>query len=659
MSGKWLKPTGWQAKVGYEDVRPGCPNEGCSVCPRAGLIWHQDLPRISGLKLVCESDPVDIDLESILNLVEDGVPTPGRPRGRNSRFGERASDYRTQKARGVHAIKREAFPNLAKRRGLVGAFPRALYTLPHDGMDLCKSLFASPYPTQYFARPCPTTPRHGFVESRSVYSQNELENLVARTLKEDPNGEVLVMPALSGLCSAVAHNAGITWGHGNDGVTGTGAGCAVIPVPVPVDNWKKFQGTRWTSDNPGFYDTWDQDFADQVPYVEIVENKGEAIPVQVRAGPAQEVGKNYVPYAFKVKKVLSPKMSAGSARALLEWEAKVAKAVEENKGPEGLVLYHFGLPLASHWAIHAIQANIPVITDGPPPQVGDRIPAQSTVVQPLTPGELEKLAKYIKDAQGFALGKYDPRQVILTAMASAHALSFWSGDNHLLRYRALAVEMIARYVSAACIGEDRHFYTCGPGRPNAGCPSPEDYSNREEYEADLVAWNDATDAPKDSNLPWEQIYGRKVREGIERASVYFRMLAPMAYKERRNLTALARKDFRMSGWGNGEGDRRGDEACSYGGKKWGQVCDAAIALDDAAERFCALPNRTNYDKMVAKMNMACHVAHNGGGVLTKWVKQEALNEIAVVPTWGFMNYFAGVFALNGFKHVRDYSQECE
>lgn len=589
-------------------------------------------------KMVLETTPLEVYVTKRLGW-DGGVLL-------SNKFGERASDYRTQKARGVNAIRRSTFRPLNHRFGLVGQFPKTLYTLPHDGMGLCDTLFAGTMPQAYFARPCPTVPRHGFVDSRVVLEPETLKQVVEETLKEDPNGEVLVMSLLDGDFSAVAHNAGIAWGHGNDGVTGFGAGW-FIPCPTVPAKWIEFMVSQW---DPGakFYDVWEQDMEGATPYVELVEHKGSVVPVQVRAGPPQQTSHNYIPRLTEVTRILKPNLFGNGTTALLQWEKEVGYAIRDNGGkPDGLVLWSQGMSLASHWAIHAIQAGITVITDEMP-VIGQVIEPTEDLVKPLTDADRKKLAKRIREAQLYPIGDFKQGDVILTAMAACHAMTFWGNEDHLIALRAIAIEMVARFVASACIGEARHFYASGPGRSSEECcPDHYNYEDGEDdpdYKEALKAWEESV-PEKESHLPWEEIFGTSKRCPMSRSSVYQKMLSPTDVARRKTLLGLARDDFRTKGW-SPDGDD--DYACSYGGPKWAAVAEAGLALMDSTEAFLGDPSRKNWDALQVQLNYACHAAHNGGGVLTKWIKEDALNYIASIPTFGLMNYFAGFFTLNGF-----------
>lgn len=600
------------------------------------------------LKLSDTSSIFDVDalIEEFQATVLPEAPVYIKtPNAITGKFGERASHYRTQKARGVHGIKRESFQHLQYRYGMVGRFPPTLYTLPHDGMELCKTLFAGPYQQAYFARPCPTVPRHGFVESRIVENREDLENLIQKTLKEDENGEVLIMPVLSGIFSAVANNAGITWGHGHDGVTG-GYYNVSIPCPVPDAVWaeKLYPGNS-------FYDVYQEDFSGNVPYIELVEHGGTIVPVQVRAGPPLPVSKNFVPRETVVKQYLKPSIHSQNTHALLQWEKQVKRALAENGGPEGLVVWYPNMSLSSHWAIHAIQHDIAVWAEKDPPTVGETLPLQSEVPTPLNTADLQRLSTYITRAQEYSISDFEARDVILTAMAASHAMSFWDNSSHLLRLRACAVEFITRFVVAACIGEARHFYYTGPGqiRRFKDYHCPEEFSSREAYREAEKDW--INQRPRnESNLPWNDVFGKHSKHGIERSQIYEKMLTPYGLADRAKLTKLAALDFRTPGWGYVDKDSDPDDVnCSYGGPKWARVCDAVIDVIDATSHFQEKPTRGRWTKLVARVNYAAHVAHNGGGVLGKWLRNEALNCVAMRPTYGFMNYFTAHICLNSFR----------
>ena len=86
-----------------------------------------------------------------------------------------------------------------------------------------------------FARPCPFEPRHGFVDSHLVYDWLGVVRMLQMAADEG-NGkpvELVLTPPLSGSVPAVATNAGVTWGCGNDGVT---AGRDNPPITLPVSH---------------------------------------------------------------------------------------------------------------------------------------------------------------------------------------------------------------------------------------------------------------------------------------------------------------------------------------------------------------------------------------------------------------------------------------
>jgi hypothetical protein len=97
-----------------------------------------------------------------------------------------------------------------------------------------------------FYRPCPSVPRHGFLDSEAValpyplreamYREfliddvyNEIKRRLGRVLEVDPNGALLVMPFIDADYNAVISPAGLTIGPGHDGAT-NGRDSFTLPI---------------------------------------------------------------------------------------------------------------------------------------------------------------------------------------------------------------------------------------------------------------------------------------------------------------------------------------------------------------------------------------------------------------------------------------------
>lgn len=556
--------------------------------------------------------------------------------GPKKKEGERAP-YATQKARGVNALNKEAFRPLRAEWGLMHPIPYGcVKTLPHD-IDYLREnkTFWLDYGQALFARPCPTVPRHGFVDSRQVTNFEELMQVFRETRLADPNGEVLVMPMLTGKCSGVVTNAGVTWGRGNDGVT-AGHDNIFIPCPVSPAQWAMLELDPYAGRD---YETryW-EDMRDAVPYIEMVEHEGEIVPVQVRAGPPLAASRHYIPKTMTVKKILDVNVNTAGTNALLAWESQI----NAYKGFEGVLVYGEYLSLASHWAIHAIQNGIPVYTGVPRPKIGDTLEPETSVPTPMNEENLATLAGYLKKYRKTNFKEYNHLHMLATAMATSHACAFWNGQDHLIKLRALAVELIERFVAAACIGEDRHFYGYGPGRDSESVKE-EDFDSYEEY-ANYIEENNCSWHKETSNLPWKEAFGAPTdRYKVRRENVFKRVLSTKEITPKKRISYLecVLADFEMTGWEN-----TADTCdCSYGGPNWAIVTKAVIDLRRAADRFMESPTHENWGIVATRMNLAVHAAHNGGCVLTKWLRSQALNYIAEKPHFGFMNKFAADVAL--------------
>lgn len=209
-----------------------------------------------------------------------------------------------------------------------------------------------------FARPCPKTPRHGFVDSRIVSNKTELKALLKEVLEADPSGEIVLTKFLdSAVCSAVlTTNGTISIGPGHNGAT---AGKSSFSLPVkPEDlpvNVKRKAGVA----------KYDNAFIETVfaPYEDWTES---FYYTQVRGGPAIDAVKDFIPKKAIVKKVIAPNDD------LVAWEKEVKKLAA------GTVVYGPGHTLASHAAIHCVVNNIPFITSFKP-NVGQSIKPATNV----------------------------------------------------------------------------------------------------------------------------------------------------------------------------------------------------------------------------------------------------------------------------------------
>lgn len=484
--------------------------------------------------------------------------------------------YRTQKARGIAALRDYTLFDYAEWCG------KQL----HD-----KNLSIFPTGITHvelpaFARPCPTVPRHGFVESRLVKSVYELQRVIADTLTQDPNGEVILMPKLSGKWSGIMTHASVVYGPGNDGAT-SGKRALTIPCFTSVNMFKSMVGSYMIG-HAG---------VKNAPYLEFVEDDGFPTIVQLRDGPPSPNSPNFIPSRIEVSTVLvvDPNMD------LLQWE----ELVNDHKDIPGLVVYHPGGALSSHFAVHAIQHKIPVIIEGEAPVPGSILEPAGWEPAPPDYDQLASLIRYRLDKGFGKLSMTQQKELVMASVATLHTSSQWGPDFHLQRLRAEGVVGLIYAITAACVGEMRHWYICGPGRSR--------YNKKPEL-GDIIK------------------YRTDDRE-ILRDSVYCQLFNLNSDHISRMISACA-EDFNTYGW-NG----------TYGGGSWADAAQKTVQMLRAVRTFVRTPNAANWTDVMVHYNVVVNTCHNGDKVLTKWVNRHTLDRLALIPHLGLVNTFVAHLVL--------------
>jgi len=128
----------------------------------------------------------------------------------------------TDKGKSIYNLTYNAYSNICGKHGVTG-IPK---------MKDVRFIPAEEPKFPMFARPCPRKPCHGFVDSRVVRTPHALLNLYRESLREDKDGEIVMMKAYSASLSAVGTNSGVTWGRGTDAVT-SGKGQETVTIQAP------------------------------------------------------------------------------------------------------------------------------------------------------------------------------------------------------------------------------------------------------------------------------------------------------------------------------------------------------------------------------------------------------------------------------------------
>ena len=340
----------------------------------------------------------------------------------------------TQKAKG--------FVTLHRVMGLTVPYPYVVIQSADDvqpAIDKLVSKHKHAYMT-YFARPCPTRPRHGFEESKVLTSavcdaKDELIGMFNRAVAADEQGkaELLVIPYIESNYNAIITPNVIAVGPGHDGAT-AGLNSIAIPlmgVPFGGDyNW-------YTAYKQAAVDTEVDD-----PYFEVVYASGTGNPyfTQLRAGAKVNGGnsRDFVPFPARVERIIH------ADGDLLEWEKQV-KTIEP-----GTVVCKIGGTMISHYGVHCLYNNVPCLTSRVP-EIGEVLEPIGTAPHP----DIDSVKRGLADG---ALVPVDNRigmgQYLQAMMVILHNAGAMTGqDGYWLGF---AASIMMRAGMAASHGEARH-----------------------------------------------------------------------------------------------------------------------------------------------------------------------------------------------------------
>lgn len=333
--------------------------------------------------------------------------------------------YRTQKAIGVSILKKAGFdvPNNKTYR-----------------IERLKTKTQLEKLLGSFVRPCPVTPRHGFVDSRSINTLEEARQLVRETKLADSLAEFIVMPFINASHSGIWTEGQLCIGTGNDGAT-AGRNTIIIPIqgkPEYKKNWNDLLKEAKIKNSPYLELLWltdEEDYYGGDSSTKI--NKYTTKFVQLRDGPKLPESVDFIPEKIKVKTVV---LAEGD---LLEWESKVKKF------QPGTVVYHPGGSLASHYSVHAYLSGIPVLISQEP-KIGDTLKPNTDAPTP----NINEIRR------GFQIGcniKSSYKQAAYMMMLGCHSTTKWLGRCDFL----LGVSMgcCYRLIIAASLGEFRRYDT--------------------------------------------------------------------------------------------------------------------------------------------------------------------------------------------------------
>lgn len=302
-----------------------------------------------------------------------------------------------------------------------------------------------------FARPCPLTPRHGFVDSRVVKTIEELKGVWDETITADPDGELMLSSFIDADINAVMTPTLLTIGEGIDGATG---GKNTLNIPLVRTSWWDEYGDGGNAKQDANIPSTDD------PYIEAVGKGLRVVLTQLRGGPRLEgSGADFIPTTTTVEELITvnPSMS------LLEWES----LIKTYAGRTDVVVYHPGGSPVDHFSVHARSFNIPVVTTFPV-KVGDILTPINR--EPLSPESiLDGVAagdRFEFDLEGDVetdpndscitkgwFGEAD-RMVATLLFALHHSAAFQGKDGFWLGF---GVAALLRLGTTAMKGEARHL----------------------------------------------------------------------------------------------------------------------------------------------------------------------------------------------------------
>lgn len=485
--------------------------------------------------------------------------------------------YRTQKTKSVKVMQ-----------GLYHKFPSALGLASPTVYGVWPHDISSTYTFPLFARPAPTTPQHGFVDSRVVHSYEELFRLTALANRADPLAEVILMPEIKGDFSAIATNGQIAIGQGNDGATG---GKSVATIRTPVANMT-FEGKPHHTHFSEFFDPWHRAGVTH-GYLELVHDRTRdtMVAVQFRDGPEQPRTKDFIPREMTITTV---EICALDFDLATEWPARV-KELQASDSP---VVWLRNGSLASHHAIHAIMAGIAVVTSGTPPRVGDQLFPAEDAIMPMTDEDAQHIAEMMAEFEDTRLGSFDAEidrsSFAALAHGVVHSQHLWNGSEHH-RLRAYGIAALFPLGALAVFGEYRHFG---------------------QFDED----------------------GESTANG--RSSVLVRHATESDERLLSQLEAIG-DDFTAEGyWGGGTG---------YGGASWEEFKDTLIDFYTTLAAFKQERTAESWQALMNHANELVHLSHNNGRVYNKFTKPD---EISKTPVLGFVNIVAARLAWRDFEEAQ-------
>lgn len=508
---------------------------------------------------------------------------------------------RTQKGRGIRVLVQ------------MGYLPQKQVFLCRKNQDPKALLTDLPKGIKIMARPCPSKPRHGFVDSRVVKTTEDLNKVIDETLAQDPHGEVICMPFMPADYSAVLTNTGVTMGKGTNGAT---AGSSAIHIPCNSDlEYSLGIGDRFISCRDGkklsravrALRYISHDIKKTRLFIETV---GDRV-VQLRTGPLMSTG-NETAHSWSPFSIVSPRvvLTVTGEEDFLEYE-QLLDDLRKAHGPDHVIVHFPSGSLLSHFAVQAVAKGLPIVTGKV-----SKIPKVDQLYRFGAIAELVIFGNAYRQAvvRGIKLGAttIPTNETVSWAIAIIQGIGSATKTIPSVGLIVAASMILMRAGTAVCLGEYRHFFRKGPGlqkyQPMGPLGIPLGYR-----------------FTKDEQMPSRDSVYKEVFTNYDWTSIdtYFLMQQYMF---------TAKFDFKHRPWRS-----------AYGGPKWGDCTEAALSVFEAMlpvmrmSKTFPLTTLQGHDpmfgdKLLNSLVMACNrlitVSHNSNKCLTKLVSPDILNIIS-------------------------------
>ena len=527
----------------------------------------------------------------------------------------------TQKAQGVRVLARTTDRADSETGGFSHEVCRRTLLYPHHYKEVAEAIQKAVWRSKaVFVRPCPVTPKHGFLDSFRTGEMARVIDAYKQVKTVDPCGEVLVAPVVNATVSGVITPTSFSLGAGNAGVT-NGMGCCV----EMLFNTPYAEGLNALTCGPltpqlQGYVTSNWESVNDCPYVEFVSDFSQVSPeiVQLRFGPRPPTGSDFIPDLCILAEEVD--LTAMHVADFMAWEGVMKEAAAYNalqKVDGGLKRRVVKLPhycsMASHWAVQAMLYGVPVVRNVDA-QVGTTLPptdAHNVDVVGLSQWTVGHLANALDLAPQYILSTFDGvtplnfsvdpsrylRPVGVATLLAAHHSLHWPVNSRVGAYVARAAVAYVYLGAMCCLGEARHY--------NKHCDSSANRKRKTKLHYATANW-----------LP-QTVF---TSMGIGRNAVYTHCLF-LGWKTLRKELLAAEEDFNAPGWSG-----------SYGGLRWADCVQHLLNMMDVIDAGVKDPGNWSITNLFTQWHASINATHNGNvPMLTKFVSKLQLDHVSTQP----------------------------